>query len=115
MKMPEIGGNTMRNHRKTTSFAIFLFVLFFVVIAGKARGAETLDPTCGSGGVVITDFGVGADSANSTLVQPDGKILVGGLATSTNEVFAVARYNIDGSLDSTFGTGGMVLTAFPGT
>ena len=50
-------------------------------------------------------------------IQPDGKILVAGLIEGNinntfAEDFAVARYNTDGSLDTTFGTGGEVITDF---
>src|SRR5207237_886296 len=54
--------------------------------------------------------------AYAMILQPDGKILVGGLVRlsyrTTN--FAVARYNRDGTVDSTFGTGGKVTTGFYG-
>ena len=59
-------------------------------------------------GIVITDLG-GADFANSTLVQPDGKIILGG---SSGDQFALARYNPDGSLDASFSGDGIVTTAF---
>jgi uncharacterized delta-60 repeat protein len=66
----------------------------------------TLDPTFGTGGLVTTDFG-GFDQANGVALQPDGKIVVVGPLQGT---FGVARYNPDGSLDSTFGSGGKVIT-----
>jgi uncharacterized delta-60 repeat protein len=55
------------------------------------------------------------DEANAVAVQPDGKIVLAGYATITGgyRVFAVVRLNPDGSLDSTFGTGGK-LTAWYG-
>src|SRR5439155_20064833 len=70
----------------------------------------TLDASFGAGGKVVTDFG-GNDVANGFTFQPDGKIVVvgrtdGGLMGD----FAVARYNTDGTLDTTFGTGGKVVT-----
>ncbi len=47
-----------------------------------------------------------------SLVQPDGKILVSGFsANGTNNDFAVARYNADGSLDTSFSGDGMLSTA----
>src|SRR5262249_14246648 len=72
--------------------------------------AGALDPTFGSGGKVFTDLsgpGTGTDSARGVVVQPDGKILVAGVAAqaATKYDFALARYNSDGTLDSTFGTG----------
>jgi uncharacterized delta-60 repeat protein len=59
-------------------------------------------------GDVVTTFGSN-DYANSMAIQPDGKIVLAGCALST--VFALARYNTDGSLDTGFGTGGKVTTA----
>ena len=76
----------------------------------------TLDTTFGPShtGIVITNFG-GQDYARATILQPDGKILAGGSGGAANGGdFALARYNSDGTLDSTFGTGGMVLTDFAG-
>jgi uncharacterized delta-60 repeat protein len=71
-----------------------------------------LDLTFGGGdGIVTTDFGATFDLAEEVAVQPDGKIVVAGARfTSTSGDFAVARYNTDGSLDATFGTGGIVFT-----
>jgi uncharacterized delta-60 repeat protein len=66
----------------------------------------TLDPTFGTGGLVTTDFG-GSDQANGVALQTDGKIVVVGPLQSQ---IGVARYNPDGSLDSTFGSGGKVTT-----
>lgn len=73
--------------------------------------AGGLDPTFGSGGFVTTP--VGSDgSATKVLVEPDGKIVAAGSATvgGRNE-FTLIRYNADGSLDTTFGTAGVVTTA----
>ncbi|MQA76160.1 MAG: hypothetical protein GEU88_17810 [Solirubrobacterales bacterium] len=41
-------------------------------------------------------------------IQPDGKIVAAGRAGG---LFALARYNPDGSLDATFGSGGKVVTS----
>lgn len=76
----------------------------------------TLDPSFGSGGLVLTDFAGFTDIAHAVVIQPDGKIIVAGQASDgsslilggTGSDFAVARYNADGSLDSGFGTGGKV-------
>jgi uncharacterized delta-60 repeat protein len=66
----------------------------------------SLDTTLGSGGTTVSSFSPGIPL--SVAVQSDGKILVAG-DSSTSEV-RLARYNADGSLDSTFGSGGSVLT-----
>jgi uncharacterized delta-60 repeat protein len=73
-----------------------------------------LDPTFGLGGKVKTDFGNTFDAAEEVAVQPDGKIVVAGNRFTSTGDFAVARYNTDGSLDTTFGTGGLVFTDLNG-
>lgn len=76
----------------------------------------SLDPTFGNGGTVTTDFGSPSglgEWATSVRVQTDGKIVVGGEAETADfaAVFSLARYNSNGTLDSSFGTGGKVTTA----
>jgi uncharacterized delta-60 repeat protein len=74
------------------------------------------DPTFGSGGQVITDLGaLENETAHAVVVQPDGKTVIAGSAVNraTGEVFALVRYNADGSRDAGFGVGGVVSTAFP--
>jgi len=84
-----------------------------VVFAVARHNADgSLDSTFGTGGKVTTAIGNSYDSANSVAIQSDGKIVVGGQSNNgTNDDFALARYNPDGSLDNTFGTGGKVTTA----
>src|SRR6266404_8672109 len=68
------------------------------------------DPGFGAGGTVTTDFlRGGEDHAYAIAIQTDEKIVVAG---GNSGYFAVARYNPDGSLDSSFGNGGKVVTAF---
>ncbi|MER6352930.1 delta-60 repeat domain-containing protein, partial [Streptomyces sp. NPDC001634] len=76
----------------------------------------SLDSTFGTGGKVITDFGTGGnDIANGVVVQTDGKIVAAGSSdTAGTNDFGLARYNTNGSLDNTFGTGGLVTTDFGG-
>jgi uncharacterized delta-60 repeat protein len=60
----------------------------------------------------VTTFIVGANSkdvANALAIQTDGKIVAAGSADNS---FALVRYNINGSLDQAFGTGGKVTTSF---
>ena len=71
-----------------------------------------LDTTFGTGGKVTTAVGLGDDEAFSVVLQSDGKIVAAGYSyNGSNYVFAVDRYNIDGSLDTTFDTDGKVTTA----
>jgi uncharacterized delta-60 repeat protein len=67
-----------------------------------------LDSTFGVGGRVTTDFPGGHDEAHAVVVQPDGKILVAGIAGFSKNDLAVIRLNPDSTLDLTFGTGGRV-------
>ena len=73
--------------------------------------AGGLDPSFGVNGVATANVG-GALTANAVAVQLDGKTVVVGY--SADKQFAVARYNVDGSLDTTFGPtfNGTVLTSF---
>jgi uncharacterized delta-60 repeat protein len=86
----------------------------FVVARFNPNGSP--DSTFGSGGVVTTAFpGASAtEIAAAVLQQPDGKILVGGTAQAPGRTSpslgALARYNPNGSLDPTFGSGGEVLS-----
>jgi len=99
-----------------------------IVLAGYATNADTdfalarytssgaLDTTFNPGGAkpgtVTTDFGAGNDVAQTIVIQRDGKIVVAGSAGDiTGSNFAVARYNSDGTLDTTFNQSG----AKPGT
>jgi uncharacterized delta-60 repeat protein len=75
----------------------------------------TLDASFGTGGRVTTDFAGGVDTALSVAIQADGKIVAAGMATINGiSDFALARYNRDGTLDASFGTGGTVTTDFAG-
>ena len=81
-----------------------------------AGSAGSPDPTFGSGGLVTTAFpgATAAEIASAALQQPDGRLLVGGTAQAPGRTSptlgALARYNANGSLDSTFGSGGEVLS-----
>jgi uncharacterized delta-60 repeat protein len=72
----------------------------------------SIDNSFGSNGIVITDVGT-FEQARSIVIQTDGKIVIGGDASITvNTDFVLVRYNPDGSIDNSFGTGGRVITSF---
>jgi uncharacterized delta-60 repeat protein len=77
----------------------------------------SLDASFGTGGQVTMNVGPGStdDLPQDLVLQASGKILVGGgVAATAVEVdsdFLVARFNPDGSLDPSFGTGGIVKTS----
>ncbi len=77
----------------------------FALVRYNSDGS--LDTTFDTDGKVITDFGFGDDAGYSVVVQADGKILVTGECwDGTTSDFALARYNSDGSLDTTFSSDG---------
>lgn len=75
------------------------------------RGLPGVVDTSFGGGVVRQGVDVGEDYANAVAVQVDGKVIVAGSsAIAGGTVVSLVRYGRDGSLDTTFGVGGKVLT-----
>jgi len=63
-----------------------------------------LDPTFGTAGKVTTALGTGSSAGFATALQSDGKVVVVGQSfDGTTNDFTVARYNTDGTLDTSFG------------
>ena len=97
-----------------------------IVVAGTTTGTTAatefalarflptghLDTTFGQGGLVTTVPQGVFPEVSALLVQPNGQILVAGAAGSglrkVPSPTVLVRYNPNGSLDSTFGTGGIV-------
>lgn len=80
----------------------------------RYTASGTLDTTFDNDGKAYTDFG-GTDHAEAITIAADGKIILAGWSLSTNYYnFALARYNTDGSLDTTFDSDGKVTTDFGG-
>ena len=85
----------------------------FALTRYDASGA--LDPTFGTGGTVRTDFGGRFDEALAVAAQPDGRIVVAGSSSdATGSDMAVARYNSDGTVDTSFDGDGLALVDFGG-
>jgi uncharacterized delta-60 repeat protein len=85
------------------------FIIHVALIRYNEDG--TVDTSFGSQGRVFQPIGI----ANAGAIQPDGRIIVAGVApgqTSGVSNIFVARYNPDGSPDATFGSGGKALYAF---
>ena len=58
---------------------------------------------------MTTAIGSAEDEAYALALQPDGKLLAAGTSRKGSQsLFALARYNPDGSLDPGFGVGGKV-------
>ena len=80
---------------------------FCVVRLRAANG--TLDPTFGSGGKRVVDFGGDDESVYGAALQPDGKIV---LAGDSRLQVAVARLKANGALDTTFDGDGKKLLSW---
>lgn len=70
----------------------------------------TLDSSFDGDGKVVSRFVSGNQSIADLALQPDGKIVAAG---ATDGGFIVARYNTDGSVDSSFSGDGFTVTTFP--
>jgi uncharacterized delta-60 repeat protein len=83
-------------------------------VLARFNSDGTLDEGFDGDGMVTTDIGGGfaQEEALGVAIQPDGKIVVAGYTNRVN--VAIVRYNPDGSLDETFGTGGIVSSGVTG-
>lgn len=84
-----------------------------VFVAARVLANGSPDPTFGNGGIVTIPIGSSA-MGYAVALQPDGKIVIGGNATSSNgtALGAVVRLEPNGSLDPSFASGGIL--QFPG-
>ena len=93
-KIVVVGGNSVIGGGPANNF-----------ILARYNPNGTLDTTFSGDGKQETDFG-GYDSANGVAIQADGKIVVVGVSsinsTTNGAAFVLARYNPDGSLDTSF-------------
>jgi uncharacterized delta-60 repeat protein len=82
----------------------------FALIRYNPNG--TLDKSFGKKGIIVTSLQTGNDDVAGFTLQPDGKILVSGSSNNgKSNDFALARYNVNGTMDPDFGTGGVVMTS----
>jgi uncharacterized delta-60 repeat protein/uncharacterized repeat protein (TIGR01451 family) len=100
--------------RKSIALAAVAAMIGSSLILTVSAGAGDLDPSFDLDGIAITDFGPDS-SALTTAIQADGKTLAAGQIYGNQDTdFALARYNTSGSLDQSFGVGGLVTTDFGG-
>ncbi|MFM7561483.1 MAG: beta strand repeat-containing protein, partial [Planctomycetota bacterium] len=83
------------------------------IVVTSVNDAPTFSAASSGGGYNLISFGTGLDDFGSRVArQSDGKLLVFG--TSNND-YGVVRLNADGTIDTSFGTGGKVTVDFGGT
>ena len=122
--------NTRPASRTTRAFALsaVLSIIGAGLFAATASASDTsprsaiasviggpLDIGFGTGGKLTTNVS-GNDDGNSVAIQADGKIVVAGTSfVNGSQDFSVARYNTNGTLDTTFDTDGKLTTDFGGS
>jgi uncharacterized delta-60 repeat protein len=87
------------------------------MLAARFNADGTADDSFGTGGMVTSEVDSGGfNYFTSVLLQPDGKILVGGgVTTGGTGYFGVVRLTANGILDTTFSFDGIQLTAMDGS
>jgi uncharacterized delta-60 repeat protein len=89
--------------------------MHFALVRYNTNGS--LDTTFGNNGKIMTAFNGDYELANAISVQTDNKIIAAGMSNDAtgNSYFTLARYTTNGSLDTTFGNNGKVITGFAGS
>jgi len=103
--------------RRTGSALVLAAAAVVAFAAPSAALPGQLDPSFGAGGMVVTEFPSSYSGGRAVTVQTDGRIVAAGFAHTNDSIlsdFALTRYRVDGTLDTTFGTGGLVRTDFGG-
>jgi len=97
-----------------------------IIVAGSIE-ANLANPICAvfkynDDGTSDQNFGIqglamatvpGGYNPSFGIVQPDGKIITGGFLLGLNTEIIMLRFSPQGIIDSTFGTNGIVQTAYP--
>jgi len=104
---------TRRGSRAFAATGVALAAGVVVAGAAVAVGAGELDTTFDTDGIRTIDVGGGADSANGAALQPDGKIVIVGLANPDGD-FHVHRLNANGTNDTSFDNDGQIGVDFGG-
>jgi uncharacterized delta-60 repeat protein len=100
-------GDNKYNGIDTTDHEVFALARY--------TSAGALDVSFGKGGKVVTPKSFISGRASDFKIQSDGKIIAAGYdSIGSNVNFAVVRYNLNGTLDTGFGTAGKVSTDFDG-
>jgi uncharacterized delta-60 repeat protein len=94
---------------------ILTFVLFSIFIYSIAQTPGSPDLTFGGTGIVSTDMNTSNDYGYYVLIQNDGKIIIiGSISIGSDYYFGLARFNINGTIDTSFSSDGKVITPFGG-
>jgi uncharacterized delta-60 repeat protein len=104
---------------RALAYAMAAMLVVAITVHRVEAASGDLDTSFGAGGIVTTDPDENANTSEegrAVAVQKDGRIVVGAnhrLQTGAGD-FVLTRYNTDGTLDGSFGVGGVVKTDFLG-
>ncbi len=101
-----------RRRRWRTVASTLALTLGSLAIPATALADGLIDPNFNGTGYAVGPVFSGQDNRVPMVIEPDGKIVVGG---SAGGAMTLIRYNLDGSVDSTFGNGGVAQRQFAGT
>ena len=118
----ELGGDGRLQPDESTQELVFSMkhqgrrFSFFVRVTACKETPGDPDLTFSTDGMLTKDFAGDFDEARAVAIDQNGKIVVAGFArVSGNSDFAVARFNSDGTPDTTFSTDGMLTKDFAGS
>src|SRR5436190_24207835 len=99
---------------KTNNNLILVLLLFISNIFYSQDGS--LDVSFNSTGSVLTSFGVNDSSVQSMALQNNGKFIAPGTIFNHGDYsqFAMVRFNVDGTLDTSFGNLGFAVSNIQG-
>ena len=113
--LPSYRASSANRFRSSSGALLLLFALAFTAHAKPGD----LDPAYGHSGIATATFNSYSTLGGAAL-QADGKLVIVGTAEyfnggngNTADAPFVARFNTDGTLDTSFGTNGFVVTRFP--
>jgi uncharacterized delta-60 repeat protein len=99
---------------RQTVIAVWIVTFALIAISSRVLAAPgDLDLSFNGTGVVTTSIGAGGDQNYGIAIQTDGKIVTAGFSyNGSNFDFAIARYNPNGTLDTSFSGDGKLTTDF---
>ncbi len=92
-----------------------LIISMMSVFSLTAQTPGTLDLSFGNNGTILVDFGGSSNHCISSAIQPDQKIVLAGHTFNASQDMSFARLKTDGTLDSGFGSGGIITHLFGAT
>src|SRR4051794_12761169 len=101
-----------RRRRWRTVASTLVLTLGSLAIPATALADGLIDPNFNGSGYAVGPLFSGQDNRVPMVIEPDGKIVVGG---SSGGAMTLIRYNLDGSLDTSFGSGGVAQRQITGT